>query len=118
MNSILKTCKKKDLIAYGKVFYSEKNQIDNLNDLYLLKNSDWRYEEEYRQIIYALSKNIDGISYWEMHRKGQTNNLYRIKINTFDDLEIKNDMLFKLMLKYKLEHLYHYYFQTKKNKES
>jgi len=51
-----------------------------------------------------------------MHRKGQTNNLYRIKINTFDDLEIKNDMLFKLMLKYKLEHLYHYYFQTKKLK--
>ena len=132
-------------MSYGNVSYSEKDQIYNLNDLYLLKNSDWRYEEEYRlvrfdneaffpceiksitfgyrcpdehrKIICKISRRLN-ISYWELKQVGQTNDLARVEIDDLKKYQIENDMLFKLMLKYKLEHLYHYYFQTKKNKES
>jgi len=132
-------------MSYGNVSYSEKDQIYNLNDLYLLKNSDWRYEEEYRlvrfdneaffpceiksitfgyrcpdehrKIIYKISRRLN-ISYWELKQVGQTNDLARVEIDDLKKYQIENDMLFKLMLKYKLEHLYHYYFQTKKTKES
>ena len=132
-------------MSYGNVSYSEKDQIYNLNDLYLLKNSDWRYEEEYRlvrfdneaffpceiksitfgyrcpdehrKIIYKISRRLN-ISYWELKQVGQTNDLARVEIDDLKKYQIENDMLFKLMLKYKLEQLYHYYFQTKKTKES
>jgi len=77
----------------------------------------YRCPDEHRKIIYKISQRLN-ISYWELKQVGQTNDLARVEIDDLKKYQIENDMLFKLMLKYKLEQLYHYYFQTKKTKES
>lgn len=137
--------KTNDLIAYGKVFYGEKSKVENLKDLYLLKNSEWNYEEEYRlvrfdneaffpceikiitfgyrcsdeyrKIIYNISQPLN-IEYWELKEVGQTNNLERVKIHDLKKYQIDDNDLFKLMLKYQFENLYHYFKSQDNAKQS
>ena len=137
--------KTNDLIAYGKVFYGEKSKVENLKDLYLLKNSEWNYEEEYRlvrfdneaffpceiksitfgyrcsdeyrKIIYNISQRLN-IEYWELKQVGQTNNLERVKIHDLKKYQIDDNDLFKLMLKYQFENLYHYFKSQDNAKQS
>lgn len=128
--------KTNDAIAYGAVSYGEKTDIENLNDLYLLKNIDWKYEQEYRlvrfdnkeflpcqiksitfgfrcpeehrKIIYNISQRLN-IEYWELKQAGQTNNLERVLIDDHQKYEVGEEELFKLMLKHRFENLYHYF---------
>ena len=126
-----------DLISYGNVTYGEKDRVGSLNDLYLLKNSDWKYEEEYRlvrfdnkefqpakiisitfafrcsddhrKIIYGLSKHHSNITYWEMRQKNNTNDLERVQIDDAGKYSVDDPTLFKLMLKHAFQDIHHYF---------
>lgn len=126
-----------DLISYGNVTYGEKDRFKNLNDLYLLKNTEWEYEEEYRlvrfdnkefqpakiisitfafrcsddhrKIICTLCKQHSDIHYFEITQKDHTNDLQRVKIPDASQYEVDEQVLFKLMLKHAFQDIYHYF---------
>jgi tetratricopeptide (TPR) repeat protein len=125
-----------DNISFGKVEYAQKEKITNLKDLYMLKNSEWTYELEYRvvrfdneeflpvkirsvvfgykcplehrKIITTLLKNTN-VKYHEMKQKGNTNNIHLQPILEYEEFYLDNKNLFKLMLKNKFENIYYYF---------
>jgi tetratricopeptide (TPR) repeat protein len=125
-------------VAYGYVSYEQKQQITNLKDLYMLKNSAWQYEKEfrivrfgkrvceqariksitfglrcplaYRQIIYHLMPEC--LDYYEMVHQGQANMVTRNPVDKPEQhLSLDAEQIFKLMLANDLAHLYFYALQ-------
>ena len=115
--------------AWGDVRYNDhQDKVESLKDLYMLKNKDWKYEQEFRivrfdnkeflkikiksitfgykcgeqsrQIICTLLQD-KALKYYEMKAKGNTNDLERIEISEKEvqTYIIKGEIEFFLVLK-------------------
>jgi hypothetical protein len=102
-----KSIESDSLVSFGWVEYKEKSDIENIKDLYMLKNSDWEYEKEYRLVRfdneeYVLAK-IKGITFGfkcpEKHIKMIVSLLYEpghnVKYSRMEQDGNKNDIRIK-----------------------
>lgn len=125
-------------VAYGYVDYEQDHKLSSLKNLYMLKNSDWEYEKEFRivrfgkqefepahiksitfglrcpvahrQIIYYLLPK--DLNYYEMAHEGEGNQVVKKLIyNPEETLALGSDDIFRLMLQSDLVHLYFYHQQ-------